>query len=201
MGRKEVSPSFAYHIVTNKKMELGQIIHFDDNQHNTLYRFFFEKEQLNSKEEDALQILQDHFTSDGLNLNNEDAEVVSRYMGQTIRAIREAITEMVRLQDYPHLPSRLSCLYAAKTYEDALKWKELFDSYNRKVLQIVKLRVLGSYFEGDANLLPKEDGVPFAQKIAQAKEYWEGNLTNELPELLINGEIEIIEIIDDFHHK
>lgn len=47
---------FAYHIVTNKKMELGQIIHFDDGQHNTLYRFFFEKEQINSKGEDSLQI-------------------------------------------------------------------------------------------------------------------------------------------------
>lgn len=189
---------FAYHIVTNKKMELGQIIHFDDDQHNTLYRFFFEKELVNSKGDDSLRILQDHYTNDGLHLNKADAEVVSRYMGQTIRAIREVITEMVRLQDYPQLPSRLSCLYAAKTYGDALKWKELFDSYNRKVLQIVKLRVKGNCFEGDANLLPKEDGVPFAQKIAQANEYWTGNSKNELPELLINGEIKVVDIIEDF---
>ena len=42
-----------------------------------------------------------------------------------------------------------------------LKWKALFDSYNREVLQIVKLRVIGSSFEGDGNLLPKEDGIPF----------------------------------------
>lgn len=179
-------------------MDLGQIISFEDNQHNTLYRFFFEKEQMNSKGEDSLRILQGQYTSDGFILNKEDAEVVSKYMGQTIRAIREVVTEMVRLQEYPAYPSRLSCLYAAKTYEDALKWKELFDSNNRKVLQIVKFRVKGSYFEGDANLLPKEDGVPFAQKIAQAKEYWKGNVKNELPELLINGEIEVVDIIDDF---
>ncbi|MCM3709703.1 DUF2441 domain-containing protein [Sporosarcina luteola] len=179
-------------------MELGQIINFDDNQQNTLYRFFFEQEQLNSKGEDSQRILQDHYTIDGLNLNKEEAEVVSRYMGQTIRAIREVITEMVRLEEYPDYPSRLSCLYAAKSYEDALKWKELFDSYNRKVLQIVKLRVNGSCFAGDAALLPKEDGVPFAIKIDQAKEYWKGNSKSELPELLINGEIEVVEIIDDF---
>ena len=86
------------------------------------------------------------------------------YMDQTIRAIRETIVEMVRLQEYPNYPSRLSCLYAAKSYEDALKWKALFDSYNREVLQIVKLRVIGNYFEGDGNLLPKEDGIPFSQK-------------------------------------
>jgi hypothetical protein len=189
---------YAFHLVTREKMSLGQQITFDNNQHNTLYRFFFEKEQLNSKGEDSLRILQDHHTSDGLKLNKEDAEVVSKYTGQTIRAIREVLTEMVRLQQYPEYPSRLSCLYAAKTYEEALKWKELFDSYNRNVLQIVRLRVKGSYFEGDAALLPKEDGVPFAQKIAQAKEYWKGNAKNELPELLVNGEIEVVEIIEEF---
>lgn len=189
---------FAYHIVTNKKMELGQIINFNDDQQNTLYRYFLEKEQMNSKGEDSLRILQGHHTSDGLNLNKEDAEVVSRYMGQTIRAIREVVTEMVRVKEYPDYPSRLSCLYATKTYEDALKWKELFNSYNRKVLQIVKLRVNGSYFEGDAALLPNVDAAPFATKIDQAKEYWKGNSKNELPELLIIGEIEVVEIIDEF---
>lgn len=189
---------YVYHIVTRKKMILGQIINFDKNKNNTLYRFFFEREQLNSKGEDCIQILQDHYTNEGLNMNKENAEVAIKYVDQTIRAIREVIVEMVRLQEYPEYPSRLSCLYAAKSYEDALKWKELFDSYNRKVLQIVKLRVIGNSFEGDGNLLPKEDGVPFSRKIEQAKEYWKGNVKNELPELLINGKIEVVEIIDDF---
>ncbi|PEB50506.1 hypothetical protein CON65_19375 [Bacillus pseudomycoides] len=189
---------YVYHIVTRKKMRLGQIISFDQNQNNTLYRFFFEREQLNSKGEDFIQILQSHYTNEGLNLNKENAEVVIKYVDQTIRAVREVIVEMVRLQEYPEYPSRLSCLYAVKSYEDALKWKELFDSYNRKVLQIVKLRVIGNSFEGDGTLLPKEDGVPFSQKIEQAREYWKGNVKNELPELLINGKIEVVEIIDDF---
>lgn len=68
---------------------------------------------------------------------------------------------MVRMQEYPEYPSQLSCLYAAKNYQEALKWKELFDSFNRKVLQIVKLRVIGAIFEGDGRLLPKEEGMPF----------------------------------------
>ncbi|WP_242221266.1 DUF2441 domain-containing protein [Bacillus cereus group sp. BfR-BA-01380] len=189
---------YVYHIVTRKKMSLGQIITFNKNENNTLYRFFFEREQLNSKGEDFIQILQGHNTNEGLNLNKENTEVAIKYVDQTIRAIREVIVEMVRLQEYPEYPSRLSCLYAAKSYEDALKWKELFDSYNRNVLQIVKLRVIGNSFEGDGNLLPKEDGAPFSQKIEQAKEYWKGNITNELPELLINGKIEVVAIIHDF---
>ncbi len=34
--------------------------------------------------------------------------------------------------------------------------------------------------------------------ISQAREYWKGNMSNELPELLINGKIEVIEIIEEF---
>ncbi|MGM0924764.1 MAG: DUF2441 domain-containing protein [Bacillota bacterium] len=192
---------YVYHIVTNNKMRLGQIIDSENSENNSLYRFFFEREQLNTKGEDFTRILQGNYTNEGLNLNKENAEVAIKYMDQTIRAIREVIVEMVRLQDYPEYPSRLSCLYAAKTYKDALKWKELFASYNRKVLQIVKLRVNGNSFEGDGNLLPKEDGVPFSQKIKQAKEYWKGSVKNDLPELLVNGKIEVVEIIDDFEKQ
>lgn len=189
---------YVYHIVTRNKMSTGQIINFDKNQKNTLYSFFFEREQLNSRGEDFIKILYGHYTNEGLNISKENAEVAIKYVGQTIRAIREVVVEMVRLQEHPEYPSRLSCLYAAKSYEDALKWIEIFNSYNRNVLQIVKLRVIRKYFEGDANLLPKEDGVPFSQKIEQAREYWKGNVKNELTELLINGKIEVVEITDDF---
>ncbi|PGO65204.1 hypothetical protein CN980_24500 [Bacillus cereus] len=189
---------FVYHIVTRKKMKIGQSIQLNKNQTNTLFHFFFERKHLNSSGEDSIQILKEHYTNEELHIKNENATVVMNYMDQTIRAIRETIMEMVRLQEFPEYPSRLSCLYAAKSYEDALKWKALFDSYNREVLQIVKLRVIGSSFEGDGNLLPKEDGIPFSQKIEQARKYWKGNIRNELPELLINGEIEVVEIIDDF---
>ncbi|MGE7945590.1 DUF2441 domain-containing protein [Lysinibacillus sp. NPDC093688] len=195
MNEKEL---FVYHIVTRNKMSTGQIINFDKNQKNTLYSFFFEREQLNSKGEDFIKILYGHYTNEGMNINKENTEVAIKYVGQTIRAIREVVVEMVRLQEHPEYPSRLSCLYTAKSYEDALKWKEIFDSYNRNVLQIVKLRVIGNYFEGDANLLPKEDGVPFSQKIEQAREYWKGKVKNELTEILINGKIEVVEIVHDF---
>ncbi|MEW9138413.1 DUF2441 domain-containing protein [Bacillus wiedmannii] len=189
---------YVYHIVTRKKMKIGQIIHFGKNQTNTLYRFFFEREQLNSSGEDGIKIINNHYKNEELHIKNENAKVVMSYIDQTIRTVRETIVEMVRLQEFPEYPSRLSCLYAAKSYEDALKWKALFDSYNREVLQIVKLRVIGNCFEGDGNLLPKEDGIPFSQKIEQAREYWKGTVNNELPELLINGKSEVVEIIDDF---
>ncbi|MBJ7931718.1 MULTISPECIES: DUF2441 domain-containing protein [Bacillus cereus group] len=189
---------YAYHIVTKKKMNIGQIIHFDKNQTNTLYHFFFEREHLNATGEDSIQILKSNYINNELHINNENAQVVMKYTDQTIRAVRETIVEMVRLQEYPEYPSRLSCLYASKSYEDVLKWKALFDSYNRDVLQIVKLLVSGNSFESDGNLLPKEDGISFSRKIEQARDYWKGNSKSELPELLINGKIQVVEIIDDF---
>jgi len=189
---------YAYHLVTKKKSVLGQVIHFDKKKKNALYNFFFEKERLNSKGEDFIQILYGNYANDGLHLNRENAEVAIKYVSQTIRAIREAIVEMVRLEEHPEYPSRLSCLYAARSYEDILKWEKLFNSFNREVLQIVRLKVTGNYFEGDANLLPKEDGVSFSKKIDQAREYWKSNGTSDLPELLIDGKIEVVEIIKEY---
>lgn len=188
---------YVYHLVTRKKMSVGQIIHFDNNQKNTLYSFFLESEQRNSKGEDFFQIVKAHNSSDGMNLDKESANVVVNYADQTIRAIREVVVEMIRLQEFPQYPSRLSCLYAAKSYEDILKWKDLFHSFNRDILQIVKLRVNGNSFEGDGYLLPKEDGASFARKMDQAREYWRGNIENGLPELLVDGEIEVVEIMED----
>lgn len=44
----------------------------------------------------------------------------------------------------------------------------------------------------------EEDGVPFSRKIEQAREYWQGNVKNDLSELLIDGKIEVVENVDDF---
>lgn len=187
-----------YHIVTRKRMKVGQVIDFSDNQKNNLYRFFFEKEQLNSRGDDFVHIFQNQYTNEGVNLSKEDAEVGLNYLDQTTRAIRETIAEMVRLEEFPQHPSRLSCLYATRSLEQALKWVELFNSYNRQILQLVKLRVDGKTFEGDARYLPKEDGISFAKKIEQARAYWQGNVISELPEMLVDGKIEVVEILEEY---
>ena len=189
---------YVYHLVTRNKMQLGQILHFGQHEKNTLYRFFFEKEQRNIQGEDAFQILRNGHSETGLQLAKEDAEVVLNYMGSSVRGIREMIVEMVRLQEFPHYPSRLACLYVTKSYEDLLKWKKVFESYNRKILQIVKLKVDGNYFEGDGERLPKEDGTSFAKKMEQARSYWQNHSKADLAEMLVDGTIEVVEIIEEF---
>jgi hypothetical protein len=184
---------YAFHLVTNNRMTVGQIIDFTEGQHNTLYRFFLEKEIRNEQQQDVFDVIAGKST-----LNEEETAMVKRYLGSSIRAIREQITEFVRIQHFPHYPSRLSCLYATKTMEQAMEWKSLFESYNRQVLQLVKLKVEGRYFEGNAELLPKEDGSSFALKMEQAQSYWTNKSSGPLTELLIDGKIEVYEIIEEF---
>lgn len=179
-------------------MQLGQIILFDNEKKNTLFHYFFEKEYLSADEKDKFQIISDSRRDSEIILNKDNSQVVTQYLGHTIRSIREVIVELVRLQEFPHYPSRLSCLYTTKTYEDLMKWKKIFESYNRNILQIVKLKVIGNSFEGNGELLPKEDAISFAKKIEQARDYWRGKGNNGLNEIIVNGKIEVIEIIEDF---
>mgnify|MGYP001244544237 CR=1 FL=1 len=187
-----------YHIVTNSKMMLGQRIVFDNTRHNSVYGHFLAKEWNNSKGETCHDILKSHEETTCLCLNEDDTVLLYTYLDQTMRAVRETILELVRTQKYPQYPSRLSCLYAAKTYEDAMRWKVIFDGYHRKVLQIVKLRVNGNVFEGDASVIPGIETCSFSKKIEQAEQYWKGAQSDGLTEVLVDGIIEVEEIIKDY---
>ena len=41
-------------------------------------------------------------------------------------------------------------------------------------------------------------GEPFSVKILQAQAYWRGNKESTLPEVLIDGRIEVTEIVEEF---
>lgn len=187
-----------FHVVTGKKINLGQKITFKNGRKNNLYKFFFEKEPVSLHGENFSTILINNFSTSGIHLDLEQSEIILEYTDITARAIRETIVEMVRIKKYNDLPSRLSCLYATETYDDAIKWKQLFESYNRQVLQIVKVTIDGNYFKGNSDLLPLCDSTSFDKKILQAEKYWANKEKGNLPEILIDGEIEVIEIIHDF---
>lgn len=187
-----------YHLVTRNKMHVGQIIKFQNNEPNQLYRFFLERSHLTENGEHIHTMLKQNVTNGELHLNQDNTDLFFDYAGDTARAIRETITELVRLQHFPHYPSRLSCLYVSDSLDEAAEWKKVFDSYNRNVLQLVKLRVRGNYFKGDAQFLPNSQAIPFAQKIQQAHTYWQGARNGNLLEVLVDGEIEVMEILEEY---
>ena len=124
----------AFHIVTNKKFKLGQVIVLNEENKNNLYNHFITKNIKNTKDEDIINIINNNVTIDSLVLDKEDKNVLLKYCDITTKAIRETVVEMVRLQEYSQYPSRFSCIFATKEYSDIRKWIEIFFEYVRKRL-------------------------------------------------------------------
>ena len=89
---------YAYHVVTEKPMHLGQHIVFDDNHHSGVYQRVMDK----------LDIVKDIYKAPQ-NYENTDLE------HPVAVALRELALEEVRKSKYPHYPSHMSCLYVSET--------------------------------------------------------------------------------------
>lgn len=180
---------YVYHTVTEKPMELGQIIVFNNNHHNGVYN----------------RVLACKNILDG----NEPTDSFSNFINSnleywTVRTYRELALEKVREEKYPKYPSRMSCLYTSKTLSDAEMWADSFMNSGRKVYQIVKLRTDGNVFDGDAyNVF---DGTDNAEENEKNADYYWSNKPNKLGreplvETLINGNIEVVEIVKEFEEN
>ncbi len=124
---------FAYHVVTQKPMYIGQHIVFDNNHHNGVWQRVNEK----------FKIVDDIY-------NNPEKYKDIKLEHHTSVALRELALEKVRIKKYPDYPSRMACLYVSKTLEEAEKWFDYFISLGRSTFQIVKLKVNGNVFYGNA---------------------------------------------------
>ncbi len=175
---------FAYHAVTERPMALGQHILFDDTHHSGVW----ERVHAHLPQVEAIYA-------------NPAA-----YAGQTLDhhldvALRELALEEVRKARFPEYPSRMSCLYVSEALENALLWAKWFHEWGRPTFQVVKLRITGRAFVGDANNC--FDGTPDkAENLRQAEHYWR-NLPNvdgerPIPEMLVDGDLEVVEIIETY---
>ena len=175
-------------------MYVGQKITFDKVHKNRLYYFFLENNFKNKTNESLDQMINRLDST----IDHEELLFLKSSISHTSRAIREVITEMIRLEYFPTRPSRFECLYGSDSLQGIIEWKELFESYNREILQIVKLETTGPIFKGNADSLPTLEDSSFLEKIDQAKEYWSTPAENYLTEVLIGGEIFVTEIVEDF---
>lgn len=172
---------FVYHVVTEKPMYIGQSIVFDEKHHNGVWQRVNEK----------LDIVNDIY-------NNPEKYKDTVLEHHTSVALRELALEKIRVNQYPDYPSRMACLYVSKTLQEAEKWFDYFVGLGRPTFQIVKLKVNGNVFYGDAEkcfdgrLLEKEN-------LVLAKKYWENKEFNEssIIEMLVDGEIEVVEIVKE----
>lgn len=174
---------FAYHVVTERPMALGQSIVFDEEHHSGVYQRVMERAE-------TVKDVYAHPDKYPLPLEHH-LDV----------AIRELAMEQVRKEKFPEYPSRMACLYVSKTLEESERWAEFFSSIGRPTYAIVKLRVDGHCFVGDAcNCF---DGTPdVADNLAKAEHYWR-NLPNDegepIYEMLVDGVLTVEEIVKEIN--
>lgn len=172
-----MNEQFAYHVVTEKPMRVGQHIVFDENNHNGVYKRVNEK----------LDIVNDIYA------NSEKYKDITLEHHTSV-ALRELALEKVRIEKYSDYPSRMACLYVSKTLEEAEKWFDYFISLGRPTFQIVKLKVNGNVFYGDAEKC--FDGrLNETENLALAEQYWKNANEPSIMEMLVDGDIEVVEII------
>lgn len=175
---------YAYHVVTDRPMAAGQKIVFDEEHHSGVYSRVMEK----------LPVVRQIYAHP----EQYDAEKLEHH---TRVALRETALEEVRAERYPDLPSRMGCLYASFSLEEAEKWAGLFVEWGRPTYHIVKLSI-DRWFVGDA-LNCFAATTDHAENLRLAEAYWQ-NLPNPadqppMPELLVAGNVQVVEIVREIN--
>lgn len=176
---------YAFHVVTDRPMEAGQHIIFDEVHHNGVYQRVIEK----------IEIVDDIY----LHPENYAPESLEHH---TRVAMRELALEKIRERSYPEHPSRMSCLYVSESIEEANQWAKLFIRWNRPTHSIVRLKIIGNIFVGDANNC-FDAVINENENLLLAKRYWRNScnlkLAKPIKEILVNGDIEVMEIVKEIN--
>lgn len=198
----EVTNQLFYHLSSNQpynvfpKLEVGQVLQVGQG-HNTFYNYFFTQDfTIPITHKKTLEITKVAVTT---YLENICSGVISKAPQQTVNSIsrdavarlytmnRELFVENIRLRYFPHLPSRLSCLWLCNEIEQISKWMPKLG----KDLTLVTLLATGHTHEVDSNLLPVSS-EPFSIWEEKSRRYWSGEMSdNPLPETLFIGTIHI----------
>ena len=178
---KENEEFYVYHVVTERELKVGQHIFFDGENLNGVGK------RVNEKKE----IVEDIY-------KNPQAYKIEKLEHHTKVALRELALEKVRKEKFSNYPSRMSCLYVSDNYENAETWSSFFVEWKRPTFSIVRLKVKGRKFIGDAfNCF--EATTNEEENCALAENYWlnKPNPLNKPPlhEFLVDGEIEVVEIL------
>ena len=174
-----------YHAVTERPMYPGQKIIFDSENHSGVYGRVMAK----------LPIVNEIYAA-------PDAYPSESLEHHTAVALRELAMEEVRNLRYSDYPSRMSCLYVSRTYEEAENWADYFASLGRPTYHIVKMDVNGRCFMGDARKCFR--GTPDrSENLRLAEAYWsypaDPSDTAAICELLVDGEITVLEIVKEIN--
>lgn len=174
-----------YHVVSDRPKSLHQHFIIDEEHPNGVY--------------DRVQKQMDRVNDVWHHPEKYDSKLIDHHLGV---ALRELALEKIRKEKYPEYPSRMASLYVSRTYEEAVQWADYFAQIGRPTYCVAKIDANGRAFYGDAYKC--FDGTSSVEgNLSRAEIYWqnEPNADGREPivEVLVDGEIEIIEIMKEYN--
>lgn len=174
-------------------MNVGDVFYFG-NEYNNFYNELINIKHFNNNKKDANEIMADLFSKKNLTFSSiNDFKTVYNTVSDDSFILRELIFEEIRKRYYPDCPSRFKCMFVLKTSEEADEWLNIFKRMKNKPLQIVKLKLDGNVFLGNANFIVRKNNS-IIDKVNEAKAYWSGDKTGLIPEYLFLGTTTVIEV-------
>lgn len=189
-----ITDEIYYHINTGQNLQIGDILKIG-KRFNNFYYEIYNTEHL-EKGKDANQYLINMKKEKNLVLNNDTANLVFKTINDGAMITRELMFEEVRKELNSNLPSRLKCLYVCKTKKEIKDWINIFSRTNKKDFQIVKLKLTGKIFIGDASFILRQN-ISLNKKKEQAKMYWSGKKKDNINEYLFIGTAVVEDILNN----
>lgn len=189
-----ITDEIYYHINTGQNLQVGDILEIG-KRFNNFYYEIYNIEHL-EKGKDANQYLINMKKEKNLVLNSDIANLIFKTINDSAMITRELMFEEVRKELNSNLPSRLKCLYVCKTKKEIKDWINIFRRTNKKDFQIVKLKLTGSIFIGDASFILRQN-ISLNRKKEQAKMYWNGEKKDKINEYLFVGTAVVEDILNN----
>ena len=188
-----VTDEIYYHINTGQRLQVGNTLIIGEKFNNFYYEIY-NTEHLKD-EKDANEHLINMKKEQNLILNNDTANLIFQTVNDDAMITRELMFEEVRKEEYTDLPSRLKCLYVCKTKKEMNDWINIFNKTNKKDFQLLKLKLTGKIFVGDASFILRQN-ISLNRKKEQAKMYWSGKKKDNINEYLFVGTAVVEEVLN-----
>lgn len=181
-----------YYHVSYKNLSKNQILSLNNSSYKAEYKAegFYNDPEVRKT---IIKLFPNGISQHGINYLNQDfiSPLLNNvYYIQHILMI-EATFEYIRQIKFNNLPSRFESVFACKTLEEALKYKQGY----REVSSAKIYKITGDLvFEADMNLLKM--GHCILGNYTMAEKYWNGEVSeNPFMEVLLKGNVKVIEEI------
>ncbi len=194
----KVKDLILYQVATDQNYKVGDKLTFGEDFNGQGRRVYGTK--FNKNEKALHQIGFKYADSKNIFKNKDIVIEMSKALSESDFVLRELALEEVRVKKFPHLPSRLKCMFLSETKQTALN--NLQNFYDKKGFgsqyQAVAVKLNGELFYARSAMLVR-DGLSYNQYREIAEKYWaqDQNSAGEVREILFIGQAEIVEILGE----